>query len=175
MPQIRTATLEGRPHLVAPVTMLTTGVHEGSAGAVLYTPAELAASAPHWNSRPVVVYHPDQWGSPSAGHPRIFDGRKVGFVFNTRFDASRNRLVAELWIDPTALERVDSRVLTALNHGMQVEVSTGLWFDSDDIPGSFNGAHFDGTVSNYKPDHLAILPDITGACSIAAGCGLLAA
>jgi hypothetical protein len=55
----------------------------------------------------------------------------------------------------------------AIEAGHTVEVSTGLFFDHA-------GTSDDGAVvgANFRPDHLAILPDQRGACSRAAGCGL---
>ena len=38
--------------------------------------------------------------------------------------------------------------------------------------GDWNGKAYVGIARNYRPDHLAILPDMKGACSIADGAGL---
>ena len=55
--------------------------------------------------------------------------------------------------------------------GEMMEVSTGLFSEIEPKPGVFKGRHYKGVVRNLRPDHLAILPDSIGACSIADGAG----
>ena len=172
MPNPQARQLEGRDHLVIPVVMLTEGVHNGSAGPVYYPAAELQKSATLWNGRPLIVYHPVAYGTPYAGDPAIFNARRVGWVFNARWDAARRRLLADAWVDLAHAERVDPRVLAGLRGGAVAEVSTGLYLDTDDVPGVHNGTRYAAASANYRPDHLALLPDQRGACSVAAGCGL---
>lgn len=156
----RAATLEGRSHYVLPVTMLVTGVHNGSAGPVTYTAAEVRASVKLWNGKPVVVYHPKLNGQGvSAADPDVLSRQRIGTIFNTKFDG--HRLEAEAWIDAERVAQVDERVAEAIRLNRKMEVSTGLYFV------------LDGEIArNHQPDHLAILPDQIGACSIADGCGL---
>lgn len=54
-----------------------------------------------------------------------------------------------------------------------VELSTGLFTDNEVEAGTWNGEDFVAIARNYRPDHLAILPDKVGACSIKDGAGLL--
>ncbi len=90
---------------------------------------------------------------------------------NTSWDGQR--LKAEAWLEPSRLESVDSRVLNAVQKGEMMEVSTGLFSEIEPKPGVFKGRHYKGVVRNLRPDHLAILPDSIGACSIADGAGLM--
>ena len=175
MPRPRAATLEDRPHVVAPVVMMVPGTHAGSLGPLNYTAEELRRTAPLWNGRPVVVYHPEMRGVgyTSAGSPEVYTARRIGTVFNARTDG-RGRLVADAWVDLERAERVDPWVAAALTAGVPVEVSTGVYFDIDGVPGTDGrGKSHGGTTSNHRPDHLAVLPDQRGACSLADGCGLL--
>ena len=173
MPRPRTATLEDRPHAVAPVVMLTPGAHRGSLGMLNYTAEELHRTAALWNGRPVVVYHPGLYQDSYAGSPEVHSKQRVGVIFNARTD-SRGRLTAEAWVDLDRAERIDPRVAAALRSGTAVEVSTGLYFDADGVPGyDHRGITYEATATNYRPDHLAILPDQRGACSLADGCGLM--
>jgi hypothetical protein len=55
-----------------------------------------------------------------------------------------------------------------------LEVSTGLFSDQDSVPGEWNGEAYDAILRNYRPDHLALLPGGTGACSWEDGCGVRA-
>lgn len=152
--------INGRPHFVVPVVLLVEGVHNGSNGPVLYTANALRESAPAWNGVPVTLRHPT--GSvrdPASG------AVVLGVVRDAAFDG--RRLKAEAWIDKDKVRSAHWELATALDAGQMMEVSTGLNFDADRLP--------DGTLlaTNYKPDHLAILPDQVGACSISDGCGLV--
>jgi hypothetical protein len=166
----KTATLEGRPHFVVPVVMGVPGVWNGSNGPLLYTPKDLADAVPLWDGKPVVCYHPDMNSRCMAGSPSVFNRQRVGTLFNTRFQDGK--LKAEAWLDPARLSHVDKRVFDAVTTGKMMEVSTGLFTDNEQKSGTFNGKPYIGIARSHLPDHLAILPDEVGACSIAMGAGL---
>ncbi len=163
--------LEGRDHLVTPMVLIVEGVWNGSGGKLFYPAEELRRSVPLWNGRPIVVYHPALDTSGIAGNPLIFNRQRVGVIFNARFQ--NGALKAEAWLDTERLKKVDERVLDSVHNRQMMEVSTGLFADHEEKPGTFNGEHYDIIATNYKPDHLAVLPDLVGACSIADGAGLL--
>jgi len=48
-----------------------------------------------------------------------------------------------------------------------------LFMELERNPGQWNGEDYIGIARNIRPDHLAVLPDVKGACSIADGAGLL--
>lgn len=169
---VRNETLEGRPYLAVPMVMIKEGVLNGSDGPILYTSEELAKVPQVWNTKPVVVQHPTLNGkSLSACDPDVLEKYRVGMILNTSWDGQR--LKAEAWLEPSRLEAVDSRVLNAVQNGEMMEVSTGLFSEIEQKPGVFKGRHYKGVVRNLRPDHLAILPDSIGACSIADGAGLM--
>ena len=169
---VRNETLEGRPYLAVPMVMIKEGVLNGSDGPILYTSEELAKVPQVWNTKPVVVQHPTLNGkSLSACDPDVLEKYRVGMIMNTSWDGQR--LKAEAWLEPSRLEAVDSRVLNAVQKGEMLEVSTGLFSEIEPKPGIFKGRHYKGVVRNLRPDHLAILPDSIGACSIADGAGLM--
>ena len=169
---VRNETLEGRPYLAVPMVMIKEGVLNGSDGPILYTSEELAKVPQVWNTKPVVVQHPTLNGkSLSACDPDVLEKYRVGMIMNTSWDGQR--LKAEAWLEPSRLEAVDSRVLNAVQKGEMMEVSTGLFSEIEPKPGVFKGRHYKGVVRNLRPDHLAILPDSIGACSIADGAGLM--
>lgn len=176
--KVRRAELNGRPHLVAPAVLLRPITKPGSSGPLYYPRNEIAKSADAWNGIPVTMRHPE---SGSARDPGTLAAIGVGRVYGATIDASGS-LVAELWLDEAAVANHDLtlpdewRVLPKLLAGEPVDVSTGLWLDTD--PGSgvdSRGIAYDHTARNFKPDHLAILPDQRGACSVADGCGLMMA
>jgi len=169
---IKQKLLEGRPHYVVPVVMGVAGVWCGSNGPLLYTAEELRKSVMHWNGRPAVVYHPSMASNCCAGDPDVFNRQRVGTIFNAHFDNKAKALKAEAWLDPKRLAAVDPRVLKSIKEGEMVEVSTGLFLDPMPATGTFNGQEYEAVATNHRPDHLAILPDQIGACSIQMGAGL---
>lgn len=162
--------LEGRDHYVVPMVMITVGVHAGSNGPVFYPANELQNSVPFWNGKPIVVYHPSQYGHTFAGDPEVFTRQRIGTIFNTRFDG--HRLLADAWIDVGRVGIVDPRVERAIRTKSIMEVSTGLTFEMGVDPGVHNGREYHTEASRVAPDHLAVLPDLRGACSVADGAGL---
>lgn len=158
--------LEGRDHYVVPVTMMVEGVLSGTQGPIFYPADAMKESVNAWNAIPAVVYHP----SNSAASPDVFDKQRIGYVFNARYFNSK--LLAEVWIDILRARQVDARVVNAIERDQTIEVSTGLAIDPEWSYGVHNGLEFSAIARNFRPDHLAILPDVEGACSIRDGCGL---
>lgn len=169
----RRETLGGRDYIVAPLSMIVPGVLAGSKGPLFYPLEELKRDPSAWNHMPIVVYHPTENGMPiSARNPHVLDKHGIGFVFGAK---AEDKLIAEGWFDVVQMEKVDKRVLEALEAGKQIELSTGLF--TDNVPAAegaaYNGKAYAFVAKNYKPDHLAILPDQKGACSLKDGCGVL--
>jgi len=159
---------DGRQHLVVPAVMAVAGVLNGA----LLTQEALIASADSWNGRPVVVYHPEMMGQAVsvASTPKLFEQR-IGFIFNARMDA--DRLKSDLWIDPERAERLgQSAIIEKIERGEPEEVSTGYIADAVQAAGSFSNVEYTMLHENIRPDHFAILPGQTGACSLKDGCGV---
>lgn len=171
--KVRHDKMEGRDYLVVPMVMLTEGVHEGNQGPLYYPAAELKKTPQVWNHKPVVVYHPvsAEGVGISACDPEVITNRKVGVIMNTKYKAGK--LHAEAWLEESRLKAIDKRVLNSIENDEIMELSTGLFTENEDEPGEWNGEEYDAVARNYKPDHLAILPDKVGACSIADGAGFL--
>lgn len=163
---VREDTLDGSEVYVCPAVLITEGVHNG----VYYPPEELAKSAPAWNGVPVRVYHPQKGGEPVSANAPDLEGTHVGKIFNAAWDADAKKLRGEVWIRKN---RTTSDILTALESGQVMEVSTGLFLDGDGNPGVWGDEPFEQTVVNYRPDHFALLPTEVGACSVEDGAGLL--
>lgn len=161
--------LHGRSYVVAPTVMLTEGVHTGSQGPGLYLKNEMEKHPDAWNHKPIVVYHPED--APTACDPDVLDAQQVGILLNTKYD---DKLRTEAWLDEERCKEVDPRILEAVENGETMEVSTGLYVDQVKDPvGVWNGEKYDWKATNLRPDHLAILPDKVGACSVKKGAGLL--
>ncbi len=170
---LRRAKMEDRDYLVVPVVMMVEGVLNGSQGPLYYPSDEISKTPAVWNHKPIVVYHPTMNGQGiSACDPDVITQRKVGVIMNTRYDKKAKALKAEAWMEEERLKKVDNRVLQNVQKLKMTEVSTGLFTDNEEAEGTFKGKAYVAIARNYKPDHLAILPDQKGACSIADGAGL---
>ena len=164
----RLESFDGKEHLVFPVVALVEGVHND----VYYPISEIEKSVDSWNGVPVPIDHPrDEAGTPiSANSPKIIDDVVVGRFFNASF--GDGKLKGEVWIDVEKANLVDPEVIKMLENGKEMEVSTGLFTEFDAEAGKWGNEPYLGTVINYRPDHLALLPYTEGACSHSDGCGI---
>lgn len=171
---IRHDEMMGRKYLVAPMIMLVEGVHDGSGGPLFYPEEELAKTPQIWNHKPVIVYHPQAGGlGISACDPIILSNRQVGVIMNTKFEDGK--LKAEAWMEEDRMNKVDERISGFIEKNVMMELSTGLFTDNEsaDEGAKWNEEAYDAIARNYRPDHLALLPDLKGACSIEDGAGFL--
>jgi hypothetical protein len=171
---------DGRQWYVAPaVSIVSDGVLCGSQGCLLYPKSEIAANVNDWNGIPLTMFHPltKDGLHVSAKSPGILDNQGIGHISDTWLE---DHLRHTLWFDANRVRNADARFGTDLEKRLQrgepVELSTGLFTDNQPAaPGSVNanGKGYDAVASNYRPDHLAILPHgQKGACSLADGCGV---
>jgi hypothetical protein len=171
----RRATLSGRDYLVAPVTLIVPGVLNGSLGPLFYPPDELAKNPSVWNGVPIVLGHPSRADgtTTTAKDPDVLNKTGLGTIFGGRFEGGK--LKAEAWFDIESTRRLSPSVLTSLLTGRPVESSTGLGMDMDPVQNesSHEGTRYTFVARNYRPDHVAVLTDQTGACSVQDGCGVL--
>lgn len=177
--KVRREKLNGRTYLVAPLTMLKEQVLNGSEGPLFYPAAEWRRYPGSWNGMPLVLRHPvDAQGNPvTAREPAVLEQRWVGNVYRSQ---AGDALTAEAWFDEAATRAHDrglpaaDQVWPRLNRGEPVELSTGLF--TDNVPAAagatHNGVAYSHVATNYRPDHLAVLPDQRGACSVKDGCGI---
>lgn len=177
---VRYDEMMGRKYLVAPMSMITEGVHVGNAGPLYYPSEEIFKTPQVWNHKPVIVYHPSRDGQGvSACDPVILSNRQIGVIMNTRKgEVTVNKrkvpaLLAEAWLEEDRMNKVDERIAAAVEKNQMMELSTGLFTDNERVKGEWNGEKYEAIARNYRPDHLALLPDLKGACSIEDGAGFL--
>jgi hypothetical protein len=169
----RTEMFDGKKHLIVPVVLMVSGVHNGSHGPVLHTEDDLAKYPASWNGIPVVVQHPEENGvNVSANSPEILDQAIVGRVFGTRFDEGKLR--AEVWLDEKRLSRISPESLECIRNQAPLEVSVGVFTDDEEVEGQWGDETYTAVSHNHRPDHLALLPGSKGACSWDDGCGIRA-
>lgn len=170
---IRTALHEGREHIVVPVTALMQGViHAVNAPTSEFVPLSTLSIAPQgWNGRPTVHGHPVRNGKQvSANDPDILAAHGFGQIFKSRLEG--DRLLMEAWVDPIRAAAVGGdKFVARLQSGDPIEVSVGAYVTTEQREGDYQGKPYKAVWKEIVPDHLAFLPNGTGACSIEMGCG----
>lgn len=138
----------------------------------LLTIDQITKSLAAWAGKPVVISHPnDPAGNyKSAIDPQVYETQLIGFVFNPRIEDKK--LLGDLHLDEKMICKAGHCELNErLKAGEVIEVSTGYMCEVQKIPGMFGDVPYDEIQENIEPDHLAVLVDEIGACSIADGCG----
>ncbi len=161
---------DGDSHILVPVVMMVEGVHNGSNGPMLYTEAELTASASVWNGFPIVVNHPKDNNGNYISVKEIDETEIVGTISNSHMQG--NQLKAELRIEVTNLERLSAETMENIRNNRSIDVSIGIVSANEMVNGVFNSISYKGIVHNMQPDHLALLVGEEGACSWDDGCGI---
>lgn len=173
----RKETYNGREHLVLPVVALVEGVVQAmNAGKPeLVRAAEFSRVPAGWNGRPIFLGHPIVNRSPVSGNtPTLLETKAIGTIFNTGI--KDNKLVMEAWIDVEKSNLVNKDLLDRVNAGDPIEISVGVFCETDNTTGEYDGKKYNGEWHDIVPDHLALLPEgDTGACSRKMGCGVRAA
>jgi hypothetical protein len=163
---VRMEEWDDRPFLVAQTTAAISKVLNGE----LLPAEELSIFAEAWNGRPVPLRHPQRDGIfVSANSPDILSEYNVGYFFNARAEAHKlgAKLRGEMWLDVQEIQEKGGAALTALERleaGETIEVSTGYFCEVREGSGVYDGEEYNGIQFNLKPDHIALLPDQTGAC-----------
>ena len=165
---LKLKTLDGKSYLTGSVVMAKEMVMNG----LMYSKEELKRAVPGWNGRPVTVGHPksDDGSFITANDPKILDETQIGFIFDTYYRDTDNKLTANVWLDASKLDKFTD-VREAISNEKTLEVSTGLFLDLVTEEGVHNGKKYKGKAVNHLPDHLALLPNEVGACSVADGAG----
>ena len=163
--------LNGRDYYVGNVSMMTEGVHAGSLGPLYYSKNELSKWATCWNHKPIVIRHPvTNAGTPtSASSKEVMETQYIGFLMNSGYSTKQK---SQFWIDKELVTNHNPTLAEKIANGEAIEVSTGLEIDLKTTNGKWNDEDYTGEAVNHRPDHLAVLPDEVGACSLADGAGL---
>lgn len=171
---IRREMHQGKAHIVVPTIMMKEGVHCGSHGPLLHPAEELGRHPGAWNGIPVIVYHPEdgEGNNISANAPQVIDEEVIGRVYHTTM--SNGDLKAEAWLDELKLQQVSPETLEYINQNRPLDVSVGVFTDDEETSGVWGEENYSAIARNHRPDHLALLPGMQGACSFADGCGIRA-
>ncbi len=147
-------------------------VREQVMNTYLVPAAEIARSIAGWNDTAISIQHPkSNNGSANVPDP---DVAIIGRFYNARWDGNHARMSGEYWIeiDEAMKWKEGETIINSIKAGKILETSTGYYADDDPTPGEFNGRAYKTIHRNLLPDHIAILPNEIGACSIHDGCGI---
>lgn len=176
--EIESVTFEGREHLVVPVVALIgdSVIQASNALTPEYIPAGVvAASIQSWDGRPVVPKHPKLNGiEVSANSPKIFDSSRMGFIFETRFEDNKLKMLSYLDIARCNELGGDAKLaIDKLQAGEGIDVSVGGIVETEEVKGGVTLAaeEYGAIWVELSGDHLAFLPSSRGACNQSMGCG----
>lgn len=179
----RTETIDGDEFVIAEATILREGVLNGNEGPLFYSEAEISRRVGAWNGIPLVAPHPyivenGKVKHVSAGHSHeIVNKFTIGRTYNDRIetqpDGKKLRKV-DIYINVKRSDQIDTRIVPAIKNKQQVNVSTGIFTEKRKAVDNsrYNGTGYTHSVHNIEPDHLAVLMDEKGACSVSDGCGV---
>lgn len=167
---VRRDTMNGKEYLVAPIRLIKAmRLHKG------YVPKRhVKKSAPAWNGTPLTLNHPRNAEGElvSANSPDIAEKTWLGYVFNSK--PTDSAVDGEAWLDIENAKEIGGQaklILNKLKNGETVSVSSS-YFGDPLGPGEYDGEHRDKVRGNLRPDHVAVLPNKEGVCSIDEGCGV---
>lgn len=161
----------GEPHVVVPVTAFREGIFNGH----FYTESALKANYKDWEGVPVPVGHPKVNGEHvSAKQPQFEATQNIGTFRNVSFHDKK--LKGEIWVNVgKAVDMGYSDLVGKLVAGQTIGVSVASFatpIETYEYAVSPYGK-YNSKIDAVVPDHLAILPEGGGACSIADGCGTM--
>jgi len=159
---------EGIEHLIVPVV----GAKEMVMNEYFFPANEFKDWIETWEGVPVPINHPKQNNvAISARSPRIQELTSVGHFFDVEF-TENNELKGNLYINIEKVKKLNAEyIIEKFENGEIMEVSTGLYCNIENVSGEYKDEKYKGIVRHIRPDHLALLPNEIGACSIGDGCG----
>lgn len=134
---------------------------------------EIEKTLPAWNMKPVIFGHPEQKGKKVSAAITNMIEHHVGFINNPRME--KERMFTDIFLHKDKIDRLDDgKTLKKLVElGDKINVSTA-YFDHGSVEenGIKDGKQYSSVTKNISPDHLAILLDEDGSCSVKDGCGI---
>lgn len=158
---------DGKNYMSVPAVIMVEGVHNGSEGNILHVNEYLSKEIDKWDNIPVTINHPKKEDKfiGVAECPEYV----IGYTEKTTWD---NGLHTMLNLDVQNLNTLNPTLLDSIKNKQAIEVSIGAYSDNIKEEGVFKGEQYIAKTVDYIPDHVAILPDDTGACSYVDGCGI---
>jgi hypothetical protein len=149
---------EGKEHLVAPCVAVREGVLEyPERGTREFLPFNsIRESAVHWEGMPFTVTHPRYQGQNlNARRKDVQEATRIGWFFNAK--AEGKKLNGEIWLEKEKANShpLGKRILSKMQDGEEVPVSTAYKPELEENPGVHNGKEYDLVQRDLKPNHIA--------------------
>lgn len=156
-------------YLVVPATI----IKEGILNNIFYPFEQISNFFQNWNGVPVCVNHPTKDGNPVSANTIESDSTvNVGRLYNVT-PGDDKTLKGDIWVNvKKAIGLGFDNVVDTLKKGVSMDVSTGLFSNILSETGTYNDTKYEKKIFDIRPDHLALLPNKKGACSIEDGCGV---
>ena len=149
-------------------------IQEGILNQIFYD-WEVIKNESIWSSAPVTVGHPmDNNNQPISFHdPRNLPNQSIGQMFYSKALPLTRQIEGYLYLEIPKLKAMGiNGILENTNSQNQVSISTGLIGMKIPNQGDYNGETYGFLINNIQIDHLAILINHDGACSLNDGCGV---
>lgn len=162
MPIVREEIQHGRTMLI----LSGVAVVEGVMNYELVTSEELASTLMLWEDKPITITHP-------PGGATALEVTKVGRFYNVSL-IDGTKLCGEFHLDVELIKQLEGgpALLERIHNGDVIEVSIGFYRNLVEQAGIWvDGSLYKVIVKDIFPDHVALLPEDIGACSITKGCG----
>jgi hypothetical protein len=173
---VKEETIDGRLYLVASGTLMTEGVRKANSGPVLYSKEFIKSDVDSWDKIPIVYNHPKKGDDfISANSDGVIESSGIGFLRYPKVKGDGEAWQADHCFDVEKTKKVDQRIILALKTRTPFSTSTGLFLKRDQKSGKKGDKEYTSVAKSYTADHLAVLMDQKGACSIEDGCGVLVA
>lgn len=172
--KFETRFIDGHEFWVVPATIAKHGVMSGSRKELYYPDEVWNKTFNRWNGQPVIINHTyNDEGQPVSCRisEDTLDECCVGYIQNTQYVDGKLR--AEFWLSRDRLYEVNSDIADKIKSLKKLEVSTGLFTKTRlaEDGATFNGQSYKHVLEDYVADHVAILTNEKGACSVVDGCG----
>lgn len=168
--QVRREEIDGTEYLVAPTTFIKSmNLHRG------YVPKrEVKDATKRWEGTPIVADHPtDPSGEFVSVNDPSADKTPFGFIDNTETEVDDDaKTQGEIWVNVEKAKELDGlpkAIANDLESGETLAVSSS--YGGQRLPsGKYDGQRRDKVIGGLRPDHVAILRNRDGRCSIDDGC-----
>ena len=97
----------------------------------------------------------------------IHNRSRIGTVYDAMFSTEKDALVGNVYLNVKRVREIIPKIEKPILAGEAIELSTGVR-----VTGSYDETKNYINAEHIIFDHLALLPDSKGSCSLADGCGL---
>lgn len=157
---------DGEEFLIAPIVAVREGVLNGE----LVRVDTLGRLLDEWQGTPITINHPPKQAAESISKTHAWvRSNKIGTMENVH--VANERLQGELWMPTKQPSQQAVKVMQRIERGETLEVSVGFLSIFTGQQGVLGKKAFREVTQDAAPNHVALLPDDVGACSIKDGCG----